>query len=363
MGVDIFGTINSGHIVKLAVSSEICGILRTCGRNRLIISALREKPPRRYAAPLQRRGIEVVQRLNSPPWRGAASAAGWFRPRAVIIRRSGMANGRYYTVKSVNLFTLDCIEKFPIKLLTLKQLHPLHSIMERVKNNMKLNIKINTKISKNAMIIAIAIIIALLALLVVSFTNREQPRENLVAWQPATKPGDNAAHSPSEHTTANAKATLTRSNGSPIMGGAGGTVKEGPQHSYYSRGWNIDSQWWQLNEISTQGYRNIELTFTTRGSNTGPKNFTLEYSTDADDWLPLTDSDNSRIAYAVGDDNKFHKLGPYTLTEEVSDNDLLYIRFLNTDAESIVGGPTKSTGTNYIADIIITGISTESTGQ
>ena len=220
---------------------------------------------------------------------------------------------------------------------------------------MKLSIKSNIKINKSMLIIVMALIIALLALFILSFASREQPRENLVVWQPVTKPGDMTQQGPSEYSTNASGATLARSNESVILGGAGGSVKDGPQYSYYSRGWTAGGQWWQLSELSTRGYEKIEISFTIRGSNTGPKNFMLEYSCDGAEWLPLTDSGSSAITYSVDSDNKFHQHGPYSLADTVNDLDRLYIRFLNTDAESIAGGPVKSTGTNYIADIIITG--------
>ena len=217
------------------------------------------------------------------------------------------------------------------------------------------SIRTNRKTGRTALIIISCIILMLLALLIVSFARNEQPRETLAEWRPATRPGDMASHKPSDYTAANECATLTHSNVAIVLGGAGGTAKEGPQHSYYSRGWSIGDQWWQVSEISTQGYEDIGLSFTTRGSNTGPKYFTLEYRKNSEEWLPLTDSGNSPITYAVDADNKFHQHGPYVLPAVINDSDRLDIRFLNADTESIAGGPVKSSGTNYITDVIITG--------
>ena len=123
-----------------------------------------------------------------------------------------------------------------------------------------------------------------------------------------------------------------------------------------SRGWNSDSQWWQLSVLSTAGFERIELSFAARGSNTGPKNYALEYSVNGNEWLALMDSDNSKIQYTIDADNRFHRHGPYLLSDGVNGLDQLHIRFFNTDTESVIGEITKSTGTNYIADIVLTGI-------
>ena len=223
---------------------------------------------------------------------------------------------------------------------------------------MKLKIKIKTNRKMLTIVLVISLVFVLLAFLIASIgAPAQQQRITIAAWQPSTKPGDITPQRTSEYAAGNQEAALTRSNEAVIMGGAGGTKKDGPQYSYYSRGWNADNQWWQLSEISTNGYENIEISFMTKGSDTGPKNFALEYSTDGTEWQPLTNSSNAPITYTIAADNKFHQHGPYALPTEINDIGRLYVRFINTDAKSIVGGPTKSAGTNYISDITITGTS------
>ena len=221
--------------------------------------------------------------------------------------------------------------------------------------------KLTTRTIKGMLIIVLCMAFALLAILLASFAQPEQTRETLAAWQPISKPGDAASQSPVIYTTANETAILTRSNETDIiiMGGAGGTAKEGPRYSYYSRRWNSDNQSWQLSGISTQGYEHIELSFMSKGSNTGPKNFTLEYSIDGFVWNPLKNNDDSWITYTVDADNKFHQHGSFPLTSAAGNLDQLHIRFFNADMESVNGETIKSAGTNYIADIIITGTPVE----
>ena len=219
-----------------------------------------------------------------------------------------------------------------------------------------------TVTGKSALAIAACLIIALLAALLITATYpASQARDTLAEWQPGTKPDAAAAHQPTGSTPANEGAALTRSNGSEAAGGAGGTKKEDPKYSYFSRGWNAGEQWWQLSGISTEGYGSIEISFASRGSGTGPKNFALQYSADGAEWLPLTDSKGAAVRYSVDADNKFHRYGPFLLTAEIGGLERLHIRFIAADAEAVGGETVKSTGTNYIADISITGLATATT--
>ena len=108
--------------------------------------------------------------------------------------------------------------------------------------------------------------------------------------------------------------------------------------------------------MSTQGYSQIEISFYSRGSETGPKNFALEYSTDGDVWYPIAASNNELITYSISSDNKFHLHGPYQIGIDLEDLDEVSIRFINFDTRAVSGEKIKSSGTNYIADIIISGI-------
>ena len=205
-------------------------------------------------------------------------------------------------------------------------------------------------------IICLLLVFIPLTFLLLSLTRTTETRETITAWQPAIKPGDSSSQNPTTFTTINETTALTRNEGYTIFGGAGGTKKTDPRHSYYSRGWSQGGQWWQLSQISTTGYEHIELSFSVKGSDTGPKNYIIEYSIDGEDWAPLKDSNNVPIAYSIDKDNRFHKHGPYALSSEAGDVDLLYFRFINSGIESVAGGEIKSTGTNYITDIVITGV-------
>ena len=228
-----------------------------------------------------------------------------------------------------------------------------------MKTKTKLKITIT---GKNALAIAACLLLVLLAALLITATYpASQARDMLAEWQPATKPDTAASHKPTGSTPANEDAALIRSNGSEVAGGAGGTRKEDPKYSYFSRGWNAEDQWWQLSGLSTEGYGSIEISFASRGSGTGPKNFALQYSMDGSEWMTLTDSKGAAVRYSVDADNKFHRSGPFQLSADIGGLDRLHIRFIATDAEAVGGETVKSSGTNFITDIAVTGVATAPT--
>ena len=216
--------------------------------------------------------------------------------------------------------------------------------------------KIKIHFNKKTPMIAVGIAFIVFAIILVALAQTAQPREILAEWKPETRPRDMSSHNPNTGTDANTAARLTRSNAAVVPGGAGGTRKDDPRFSYYTRGWNAEGQYWQISGVSTQGYERIELSFATRGSNTGPKNFALEYSTDGTTWRPLRDGKNVWIAYTIAENNRFQRHGPYELSSAINNLEILHFRFANTDEESVIGDTTKSSGTNYIADITLSGI-------
>ena len=237
--------------------------------------------------------------------------------------------------------------------MTLKLLHPLYCL-----GVIYMKISVNIKTKFKTPIIAACLIIALLplTLLLLSIARISETRDILAEWRPAAKPADAISYDPTASLEQNMAATLSRCGETAILGGAGGTSKKDPQASYYGRGWTTEGQWWQLSDISTSGYERVELSFTVKSSDTGPKNFALEYSKDGQNWLSLTDDKNVPIKYTIDPGTKFQQQGPYRLSSAVNDRENLFIRFINTDQESITGATTKSTGTNYITDIVLTGV-------
>ena len=223
---------------------------------------------------------------------------------------------------------------------------------------MKFAVKVAIKYKKGAVLISVCLFL-MIPLLYLANTYKKPSaqieRDTIVAWVPSVKPEKSATHRPTAFSMPNRSTTLMISMESEILGGTGGTTKESPQHSYYSRGWNAENQSWLISGIATQGYVNLEISFWVRGSSTGPRDFELEFSSDGEQWLPLTSSSSVPIKYAISPDNKFQQIGPYQLNTVANDLDTLHIRFINTSARAISGDTVKSSGTSYITDIVITG--------
>ena len=211
--------------------------------------------------------------------------------------------------------------------------------------------------NKNNWIISISVLCLILGVLLIPLNaNAVQNQKVLAAWCPISSPTNAASQGPTSYITPSSGATLTRSTGANIAGAGSGTSPEVTQYSYSGSGWNSPAgQWWQLSGISTEGFENIQLSFFVRGTNTGPRNFALQYSTNGTDWYAVTDGIGNPVTYTVNADNNFHQEGPFVLPDAVSDSDTLLIRFLNTDTQSVAGGTTASSGTSNISDIIITG--------
>ena len=213
------------------------------------------------------------------------------------------------------------------------------------------------KSNKNNWIISICVLCLILGFLLIPLNaNAVQNSKVLVAWCSITSPTTAASQGPTNYITPNSAATLTRSTGVNIAGAGSGTSPEVTQYSYSGSGWNSPvGQWWQLSGISTYGFENIQLSFFVRGTNTGPRNFALQYSSNGTEWYDVTDGIGNPVTYIVNADNNFHQEGPFVLPDAASDSDTLFIRFLNTDTQSVAGGTTATGGASNISDIIITG--------
>lgn len=117
-----------------------------------------------------------------------------------------------------------------------------------------------------------------------------------------------------------------------------------------SNGWNSNEDNYWLAMFSTEGFENIKLSSKQYGSNTGPKDFTLEYSLDGQSW---TDVPHTTIE--VGNNWTNGVLSNVFLPLAVNDEDTIYVRWLNTSNVSVQGGTIGNTGTNRIDDVVISG--------
>ncbi len=120
-----------------------------------------------------------------------------------------------------------------------------------------------------------------------------------------------------------------------------------------SRGWDDWSGgfgFWMV-EISTAGFASLEVSSRQFGSNTGPRNFNLEYSLDGNVWQMV---DGGEIT--VAGDWVSGVADRLPLPQVTEDRESLFLRWIMSSTASIGGGVTGSSGTNRIDDILVTGV-------
>ncbi len=111
----------------------------------------------------------------------------------------------------------------------------------------------------------------------------------------------------------------------------------------------VNNKYWSVN-LSTIGYENITLTSKQKGSNTGPKNFSLQYSLNNSNWVTVVDN------IVIANDNFVSGVvNQFVLPSACENQSNLYLRWVVTSTVSVNDGTVASGGTNRIDDIIITG--------
>jgi hypothetical protein len=136
-------------------------------------------------------------------------------------------------------------------------------------------------------------------------------------------------------------------NGPSFLGWVAGV---GGNDAANSTGWDAPSGNWSVT-FTTEGYENLTVSSIQRGSNTGPRDFVLEYKVGADgDWTPVS---NSEIT--VANNTTTGVLNDLELPAELNDQAEVSLRWLNTSTTSINGNVTGSAGTNRLATINVTG--------
>lgn len=137
-------------------------------------------------------------------------------------------------------------------------------------------------------------------------------------------------------------AYLTLSSGKPPVT----TISSG-NYSIGSKG-SLDGAYYQL-DFSSKLYGNIQLNYSMRGSNTGPKNFKILYSADGSEWIQATTTDLS-----ISTASTWEK---FSTTLPVGANNIthLSVRIQVAGSTSINNGTIGSSGTNYINEIKLTG--------
>jgi endonuclease I len=106
--------------------------------------------------------------------------------------------------------------------------------------------------------------------------------------------------------------------------------------------WTSNPSFWKI-AVTTKGYQAITLSSKQSGSNTGPKNFIVQYSTDDQTWIDIPNS-----SITVAGNWTSGVLTNLPLPIEANNQELIYVRWLKNSEASINNGIVASGGTSRI---------------
>jgi hypothetical protein len=120
--------------------------------------------------------------------------------------------------------------------------------------------------------------------------------------------------------------------------------------SIHSTKWNNgqDQKYWQIN-LSTEGYKGLNLSSKQRSSDRGPRDFKLQYSLDDQTWV------DAGIEILVENNFSTGVLNNILLPSACNSQSILYIRWLVSSNVDVVETIIDPSGTSRIDDIIVTG--------
>ncbi|MDX5476384.1 MAG: thermonuclease family protein [Bacillaceae bacterium] len=165
----------------------------------------------------------------------------------------------------------------------------------------------------------------------------------LVSWH---FNGDSAVATGGVESNANQEVRIVGANGTGYVAGHGTGSR-----AINSSGWqnNGVEKYWVI-DFTTLGYKNVTLSSKQFGSNTGPRDFVVQYSLDGVNWTEVA---NTNVT--VANNWTSGVLNNVPLPEEVENQETVYVRWLNTSDVSVTLGTVGSGGTNRIEDIFIRG--------
>jgi hypothetical protein len=131
----------------------------------------------------------------------------------------------------------------------------------------------------------------------------------------------------------------------------------GSSHSFSSNTWAVND-YYQF-RVSTAGFTGITISWDQTSSNTGPKDFALQYSLNGTSFTTL--SNYSVLANATPNTpwtasayNSAYTFNP-TLGSFADNQGSLYFRLINVDTVSANGGTVAATGTDRVDNVVISG--------
>ncbi|MCL6261050.1 chitobiase/beta-hexosaminidase C-terminal domain-containing protein [Aquiflexum sp. TKW24L] len=132
--------------------------------------------------------------------------------------------------------------------------------------------------------------------------------------------------------------------------GSGGTGTSAKNANGWQEAVGID-KYWQV-KVNTIGFESLSISSKQQGSNTGPKDFRIDYSLDGEVWaaLPGGSISVSSLNFNSG------TVTSLPIPAAASNQETVFLRWIKSTNVSINGGTVASTGTNRIDDIFIEGI-------
>jgi hypothetical protein len=134
----------------------------------------------------------------------------------------------------------------------------------------------------------------------------------------------------------------------------------GSAHSFSSTAWSV-GDYYQFS-VSTLGLKDVSLSWDQTSSNTGPKDFTLQYSTDGshfstfNSYSVLANGASPNPAWSSGG----ARSAAYTFSDDLSSisaiNNVtnLFFRLVDADTTAANGGTVGSGGTDRVDNVIVT---------
>ncbi len=175
----------------------------------------------------------------------------------------------------------------------------------------------------------------------------------LVVWNFPNNP-DNAIADGG--TPANLAKTITVVGASNLSFNTSGATTSSASANNWDNGSGI--KYWQV-ELSSKGFNNLKLYSKQKSSDTGPKNFKVQYSLGGSSW---TDVSGGNVT-VLNDSFASGTVSNLTLPSEMDNKDSVYLRWIMTSDISAGGGSVGSSGTNRIDDIVIRGALTFTTPE
>jgi hypothetical protein len=128
------------------------------------------------------------------------------------------------------------------------------------------------------------------------------------------------------------------------------SILESDGQTASENGWNTEPAYWIVG-LNTEDFTGLQISFEQRSSNTGPKDFQLQYKIgEMGSWENIANGN-----YSVANDFNTGKIINLNLPTAIDDQELIYIRWLKSSNTAVNGGSISNLGVNNIDNILFTG--------